>query len=57
MIMQTSLYIVQYGHIFKESDILEGSCDSGLVNIDGAFSGDVLAVQLNDSLVSAYTRL
>ena len=50
MIMQTSLYIVQYGHIFKESNILECSCDSCFINIDNTSSGDILTIQLDNSL-------
>ncbi len=35
---------------FKESNILECSCDSCFINIDNTFSGDILTIQLDNSL-------
>ena len=50
MIVKSYFYIVKNRHILEKTDILESSCDSGLVDLDGAFSCNVLAVQFNDSL-------
>ena len=50
MIVKSYFYIVKNRHILEKTDILESSCDSGLVDLNGAFSGDVLAVQSDDSL-------
>ncbi|CDE32296.1 unknown [Ruminococcus sp. CAG:90] len=49
VIVKSYFYIVKNRHILEKTDILEGSGDSGFVDLDGAFSGDVLAVQSNDS--------
>ena len=49
MIVQSYLYIVKNRHILEKTDILEGSRDSGPVDLNGAFSCDVLAVQSDDS--------
>ena len=50
MIVKSYFFIVKNRHILEKTDILEGSGDSGFVDLDGAFSGDVLAVQSDDSL-------
>ena len=50
MIVKSYFYIVKNRHILEKTDILESSCDSGLVDLNGAFSCDVLAVKFNDSL-------
>ena len=49
MIVKSYFYIVKNRHILEKTDVLEGSCDSGLVDLNSAFSCDVLAVKFDDS--------
>ena len=51
MIVKSCLYIVQHTHLMEQTDILECSGDSRLVDINGTLSGDILSVQIDDSLV------
>lgn len=48
--MQSYFYIIDYGQILEKTDILEGSCDTCLIDVDGLFAGDILAIQGNNSL-------
>ena len=40
----------------KQTDVLEGSGNSGLVDLNSAFSGNVLAIQTDNSLCLACTH-
>ena len=51
MIVKPRLYIVSHGKILKEADILEGSCDSLLIDIHRMLAGDIHAVQKNTSAI------
>ena len=50
MVVQSYFYIIDYGQILEKPDILEGSCDTCLIDVDGLFAGDILAIQGNNSL-------
>ena len=50
MIVKSYFYIVKNRHILEKTDILEGSCDTCLIDVDGLFAGDILAIQGNNSL-------
>ena len=45
MVVKTDLYIVQHTQLLKQTDILEGSCDACLIDLDGLFTGNILSVQ------------
>ena len=49
MVVQSDLDVVDDGHLVEEADILEGTGDAVLVDLRRLVSGDVLAVELNDS--------
>ena len=51
MIVKSYFYIVKNRHIFEKTDVLEGSCDSGLVDLNGAFSGQLFAIQENSAVI------
>ncbi len=57
MIVKSYFYIVKNSHILEKTDILECSCNSGFVDLNGFFSCDVLAVQFNDSFLLVYIHL
>ena len=41
MIMQPYFYIVYHRQILEQSNILEGSCNSCLIDFDGLFTGNI----------------
>ena len=45
--MKSDLYIVQHTQFLEQTDILECSCDSILVDLDGLSSGNILTIQNN----------
>ena len=50
LIVQTGLYIIQHRQILKQTDILECSCNTGLVDLNRMHaSGNVLPVEQNTS--------
>ena len=51
MIVKARLDIVQHGQILKQTDVLEGPGDSGLVYFRGFLAGNVDSRQLNASRV------
>ena len=50
MIMQPYFYIVYHRQILEQSNILEGSCNSCLIDFDGLFTGNILSIQRNNTL-------
>ncbi len=42
--MQSELDIVKYRELFEQSDILEGSRDALLVDLDRAVSGELFSI-------------
>ena len=50
MIMKPYFNIIQHRKLFEKTDVLEGPGNSGLVDLNSAFSGNVLAIQTDDSL-------
>ena len=51
MLGKSDLYVVDNRHVLEKPDVLEGSGDSGVVDLDGALTSDVLAVKPDDSFV------
>ena len=51
MIVKSCLYIVQHTHLMEQTDILECSGNSRFVDINGTLSGDILPVQIDNSLI------
>ena len=49
LIVQTGLYIIQHRHIFKQTDILKCSCNTGLVDINRMQRRNVLPVEQDTS--------
>ena len=50
MVVQSYFYVIDHGQILEQSDILESSCNTRLVDVDSLFAGDILAIQGNNSL-------
>ena len=50
MIMQSDLYVFRNGQLLKESDVLEGTCYPGAVDLYGFLTGDVLSVKPYNAL-------
>ena len=51
MVVQAHLNVIQNRHVLKKTDILESTGNPRLIDLNGAFSRDILAIQLNDPLV------
>ena len=49
LIVQTGLYVIQHRHIFKQTDILKCSCNTGLADINRMQRRDVLPVEQDTS--------
>ena len=49
MVVQSYFYVIDDRQILEQSDILESSCNTCLVDVDGLFAGDILAIQSNNS--------
>ena len=49
--MKTDLYVIEYRKILKKSYVLEGSCDTCLVDLYRALAGDVFTVKLYDTFI------
>ena len=49
VVMKSRLYVVENAHVLEQADILEGSCDTSLVDSYRRLSGDVFAVQEDSS--------
>ena len=45
MVVKASLYIVKHAQLLEQTDILEGSRNACLIDLDGAFSGNILSIQ------------
>lgn len=54
MIVKTCLHIVQHRQILKQTDVLEGPGNTGLVYFRGFPAGNVDSCQLNASCIPAY---
>ena len=51
MIVQTDLYVIQNRQVAEQTDILEGTGNACLADLNGLFSGKVLSIQENASIV------
>ena len=50
LVVQTDFDVIQHRHIIEQSDILEGTCNTGLADKLGVLAGNVLACLLYTSL-------
>ena len=51
MVMKTNLYIVKHAQLLEQTDILEGSRDACLIDLDCLVTGNVLSIQQNPSAI------
>ena len=47
MIVKAHFYIVQNSQVIEQTNVLEGSCNTMLVDINGFLAGNILSVQQN----------
>ena len=51
LVVKTYFNIVDYGQILEQTDVLEGSCNTVLVNFNIFTSGNILAVQADNAFI------
>lgn len=51
MIVQANLYVIQNAQVLEQANVLEGSCNTCLINLDGALSGQFLAIQEDRAVI------
>ena len=51
MVVKTNFYIVKHAQLLEQTDILEGSRDACLIDLDCLVTGNVLSIQQNPSAI------
>lgn len=51
LVVKTYLNIVDYGQILEQTDVLESSCNTVLVDFNVFTSGNILAIQADNAFI------